>query len=63
MTVYYSPASTALAGRDQVYITAGFNRWGHARSLGPAAMKAPAEGSHHRVSGGGGGWELAGSPM
>lgn len=52
VTVYYSPASTALAGREQIYITAGFNRWGHLRRLGPAAMKPPGEGGlHHRVGG------------
>jgi len=61
VTVYYSPASTVLAGRDQIYITAGFNRWGHMRKLGPAAMKPPGPGGmHHRVSvswrGGMGGW-------
>jgi hypothetical protein len=50
VTVYYSPASTPLAGRGQVYLTAGFNRWGHLRKLGPAAMAPPGDGgSHHRV--------------
>lgn len=53
--VYYSPSSTVLAGREQVYITAGFNRWGHLRKLGPAAMKPPGPGGqHHRVGGWGG---------
>jgi hypothetical protein len=52
VTVYYSPASTNLAGRQQLFITAGFNRWGHLRKLGPAAMMAPAIGSHHRVGAG-----------
>ena len=42
--------TTVLAGREQIYITAGFNRWGHMRRLGPAAMKPPGEGGmHHRV--------------
>lgn len=50
--MYYSPASTVLAGREQIYITAGFNRWGHLKTLGPAAMKPPGpEGLHHRVGG------------
>ncbi|KAI8475202.1 MAG: hypothetical protein J3K34DRAFT_517637 [Monoraphidium minutum] len=51
VTVYYSPASTSLAGRDQLYVTAGFNRWGHLRKLGPAPMKAPGDGGlHHRAT-------------
>lgn len=51
VTVYYSPAATPLAGREQIYVTAGFNRWGHARRLGPAAMKAPGDGGqHHRAT-------------
>jgi starch synthase len=50
VTVYYSPQSTVLAGREQIYITAGFNRWGHLRQLGPAAMAPPGPGgTHHRV--------------
>ncbi|GBF95473.1 glycosyltransferase [Raphidocelis subcapitata] len=51
VTVYYSPASTNLAGREQIHITAGFNRWGHLRKLGPAAMKPPGQGGmHHRAT-------------
>lgn len=43
---------TALNGREQIYITAGFNRWTHVKQAAPTAMTPPgAEGVYWRVSG------------
>ena len=50
VTIFYNPQNTLLAGRDAVFLRGGFNRWRHARGVGPLRMDAPAgEGHHHKV--------------
>jgi len=47
VTVYYCPDTTALAGRQQLYITAGFNRWNHRKNFAGVEMEPPGPlGSH-----------------
>ena len=52
LTIYYNPSNTCLAGHGTIYLTAGFNRWGHRQKVGPIQMIPPGEeGEHFRVSG------------
>jgi starch synthase len=45
--VYYCPDTTPLAGRQQLFITAGFNRWNHRKNFAGVAMEPPGlQGQH-----------------
>lgn len=47
VTVYYCPNNTCLNGKEQIFITGGWNRWSHRSSLGPIEMQPPGQGGVH----------------
>lgn len=47
--VYYNPQNTILAGKPNVFLRGGFNRWRHPKPFGPIQMIPPESGDHFRV--------------
>lgn len=47
--VYYNPQNTILAGKPNVFLRGGFNRWRHPKPFGPIQMIPPETGDHFRV--------------
>lgn len=49
--VFYSSNDTCLNGKEQIYMTGGWNRWAHKKAFGPLRMTPPGEnGDHWRAS-------------
>jgi starch synthase len=50
--VYYNPQATVLAGRQEVWMRGGFNRWSHrGGTWGPIKMEPTKDGSHLKATG------------
>ncbi len=47
VTLHYNPADTPLAGQQSIFLSAGFNRWAHARKVGPVELSPPQPGHTH----------------
>lgn len=51
-SVFYNPGATVLAGRSEVWIRGGFNRWSHPDGTwGPIRMEPTDDGNHLKATG------------